>query len=78
MAQSGSHDITSDDEDINHVSASVTGPHGYMGNGASMKPKFDAMLKEIEQKLPSLDDDDSDFEVCPSCLGLFLVCVITC
>jgi len=30
---------------------------------SSMKPKFDAMLRDIESNLPSLDDEDSDFEV---------------
>ena len=49
----------SDDEEDDGAAASSS----FISSNAGMKPKFDAMLKEIEQKLPSLDDEDSDFEV---------------
>lgn len=58
-AQRNQHnEAISDDEEAGALASS-----SYISSNAGMKPKFDAMLKEIEQKLPSLDDGDSDFEV---------------
>jgi len=59
---SGDSDNLIEEVDEDEEMAEPAVPTFFRGN-STMKPKFDAMLKEIEQNLPSLDDEDSDFEV---------------
>ena len=61
MADKASQGNLSDDDETDVVPTDTT--PSFYGDNSSMKPRFDAMLKEIEEKLPSLDEDDSDFEV---------------
>lgn len=68
MASGRGDDNVSDDESTKKASSPSFDP--YNDGSYGMKPTFDAMLKDIEKSLPSLDDDDSDFEVIDLSVGI--------